>query len=482
MPAFPLALLAAAYAPAMAPAGAPPCPDLTTNAAELCADAKLRKAWSETEALYHEWLAADPRKITVADEQADTLDQFRRGFQYSEDGSPQEASADSIVEDLGYTNVQLRANIGLVNAIETPASLADELAERCMARSVKSCKVKAAGWLNGPDEGPQRRVAWQVVEGLEPNEVVPVRMTLAWDVTGAGSARLIGMTISDGETMPPRLVDNGEDFILHLPGYTAGTGQGNADTLYLWRSNGWANIGMTSWKAELEEKLPPGLGLWKGVEYDYYGLSSYFPLWRDSDANCCPTGGNAYAAFAIRDDRLTIDTLEVYPGPATQIKTPQCPIEQALYTFPGDWTYEFAFRKPRFAPNAQSDLVMEVTGKDDAGEPAWRKYYAFAGSQGFGSASLIEVDGPGSDDGPLEMADDDGEEGSETIHFHAFDANSNGITYRADPPMAGESAPIAIFLPDLARALWYDGVTSGDGTRIDRVDMPRDMADGTCQE
>ncbi|MDN8912978.1 hypothetical protein Q0P10_13785, partial [Staphylococcus aureus] len=89
---------------------------------------------------------------------------------------------------------------------------------------------------------------------------------------------------------------------------------------YLLRADDWANIGMNGWKEELRARLPKGLGLWKGVEYSLYGISSSFSLWRDSDANCCPTAGDAYASFKIVDDRLSIDTLEINPAAAVQVK------------------------------------------------------------------------------------------------------------------------------------------------------------------
>jgi hypothetical protein len=65
---------------------------------------------------------------------------------------------------------------------------------------------------------------------------------------------------------------------------------------------------MDQWLTDIGSKLPPGLEIWKGVEYDFSrpwsGLVARTPLWQSNDANCCGTGGSAVIALEIVDGRL----------------------------------------------------------------------------------------------------------------------------------------------------------------------------------
>lgn len=460
-------------------ASAAPCPDLTTNAAALCANREIAARWADVEAALTEWEKVDPRKAMIAERREEAVADLRRGFEYSPEDVPQEANADRIIESLGYTRDEIAGLTRIAASIRTPPELGRNLAKSCLVEAVVNCVVESAGFLNAGDERRTRQIAWQYVSGLEPNGGIPLRMTIAWDISG-DQPQLIGLTSTEGDAQPPRLVDNGEDIILHFPARTAGTGEGNADSLFLYRDTGWVNIGMQGWKDELPARLPKGMGLWKGVEYDYYGLSSYFPIWRDSDANCCATGGNAYVVFKIVNNRLAIDTLDFTPDPAVQVKPIFCPIERAVYRSSWPSRFLMRFQKPPIAPNAQSDLVAILEQQDEDGRPVFRRYFAFAGSNGFGSASIIAVDGPGDAEGPPQMVE--GDENSETLYFHAFNGEQNGLKYISEPPQADTPAPFALFLPDLARSLWYDGIPDPKGGPPVRVDMPRDMWFGECVE
>jgi len=66
-----------------------------------------------------------------------------------------------------------------------------------------------------------------------------------------------------------------------------------------------------TWREGLGARLPQGLEVWKGVNFAYEALMADTALWRTSDANCCPTGGEAHLDFEIRDDRLTLTGVQV---------------------------------------------------------------------------------------------------------------------------------------------------------------------------
>lgn len=457
----------------------PPCPDRTLNAAELCANVEIAARWADVEVALKAWDKVDPRKAMIAERRDEALADLRRGFEYSPEDTPQQANPDVIIESLGYVKAEIDGLTKIAASIRTPNDFGRSLAKDCMVGAVEMCVVESAGFLNAGGETALRSIAWQYVSGLEPGGGIPLRMTMAWDISGAKPV-LIGMTSTEGEAEPPRLVDNGEDIILHLPARTAGTGEGNADSLFLYRTGAWVNIGMNSWKDELRTRLPDGMGLWKGVEYDYYGLSSYFPIWRDSDANCCATGGNAYAVFKIVDNRLAIDTLDFTPDPAVQVKPLSCPILKASYRSPWPTRFTLHFEKPALPPSAQSDMVAVLEQIDEDDKLIFRKYFSFAGSNGFGSTTLIPVDGLGDAENPPEMIEE--EEGAESLYFHAFIGEPNGMKYVSTPPLLDSPAPLGVFMPDLARSLWYDGIADPKGGPPIRVEMPRDMWMGDCAE
>ena len=78
--------------------------------------------------------------------------------------------------------------------------------------------------------------------------------------------------------------------------------------------DGWADVDIESWRDTLPARLPAGLGVWKGVRYNFTALRSSSPLWRTDDANCCPTGGRADFAFAVRDGVLTVTDVQARPA------------------------------------------------------------------------------------------------------------------------------------------------------------------------
>uniref|UniRef100_UPI0035941599 hypothetical protein n=1 Tax=Blastomonas sp. TaxID=1909299 RepID=UPI0035941599 len=418
------------------------------------------------------------RKTAIADRRAEVISELRRGFEYSPDDAPQTGDTARIVESLGYVLTEIRAQVIIAQSVESPQALDAAFAQTCHVTAIKACHVEAARFLATGATDTERRVAWQMLAGLEPGGGVPLRMAVAWDITD-GAPKLIGIATTDGEPLPPRLVNNGGEVILHLPARTAGSGEGNADVLFLDRGGQWVNIGMTTWKDELPALLPTGMALWKGVEYGFHGLGSSFPVWREGDGNCCPTAGEAYASFKIVDNRLSIDTLDFRPGPAVLVRPLSCSILRAEYRAPWPSGFFMRFVKPKFAPNAQSDLVAILEQRDEDGAVIFLRHFAFAGSNGFGSASIMAVDGPGDDNGPPNLIDS---ETTETLYFHAFTGETNGLKYIADPPQSISPAPFGLFLPDLARAMWYDGIPDPKGGPPLRVEMPRDMWHGVCAE
>ena len=77
-------------------------------------------------------------------------------------------------------------------------------------------------------------------------------------------------------------------------------------------SDHWRDVDTTSWLATLQQRLPNGLGAWKGIFPDYKAMTATTPLWRESDGNCCPTSGKeAVIALGWAGDRITFASVRL---------------------------------------------------------------------------------------------------------------------------------------------------------------------------
>jgi hypothetical protein len=214
-------------------------------------------------------------------------------------------------------------------AAAEPVAL-DAIGAECIATQLHDCRVLTAGFINvddGNDDGAPR-IAWQTqggligeagADGVMGGFVLFAHDADGWAVLDSGF---------DGWRFTPPAVD--ETGLLHIAGYMPGTGAGNADRLYQWGDlghavyrEGWKPIDMDSWLDTIGDKLPAGLGIWKGVDYSFADLWSGTLvartwLWRDDDANCCPSGGQAEISLAIADEALVAtDVRYLPPEPAT---------------------------------------------------------------------------------------------------------------------------------------------------------------------
>lgn len=197
----------------------------------------------------------------------------------------------------------------------SPPVALDGIGSACLETPLRGCRVLTAGFLNadsGPDDG-EPFIAWQTQTGFTYEDGVTGGFVLF--AHGAEGWRVLDSGIK-GEYHMPRLAEGN---LLHIPGFTGGTGMGNLDRLYLHESDSgdWRAIDMEAWLSTADEILPDGLEIWKGVDYDlrrpWMGLLARTPLWRAGDANCCATGGEAVITFEIAGDRLVATGLRYLP-------------------------------------------------------------------------------------------------------------------------------------------------------------------------
>jgi hypothetical protein len=111
----------------------------------------------------------------------------------------------------------------------------------------------------------------------------------------------------------PRLTVVEADTLLYAPIGIYGTGSYNEDVLLVRRDGSWLPVDATTWLAEAIERLPPGFQVWKGVSVDPATLTASSDLWRENDANCCPTGGRFDAELVLNGERLVVDVVR-YTG------------------------------------------------------------------------------------------------------------------------------------------------------------------------
>ena len=182
----------------------------------------------------------------------------------------------------------------------------------CIGDTLEDCTVSSAGFV-APRDAP--RLAWQVQSGVDEyggvaaNVVVLVEEEGAWQVLTSNS---------DGVWYQMPRLSEAEQTLFHVPGITAGTGAFNADLLfeYVPADRVWRAVDMDSW--DVADKLPEGLGIWKGVDYSFgeYGwgdMRARTALWNDMDGNCCPTGGEAVIHFTLEEGKLVAGDVDYFP-------------------------------------------------------------------------------------------------------------------------------------------------------------------------
>ncbi|KKB86703.1 hypothetical protein VW29_01000 [Devosia limi DSM 17137] len=189
-----------------------------------------------------------------------------------------------------------------------PLKLA-EIATTCLASPLTDCTVQTAGFINADYADLPSRLAWQTQAGISATDGSVGGFVLFQNIDGEWT--VLDSAFDAAVFLLPRQANWG---LLHIPGYTAGTGSFNADRLYQQGETGWTAIDLDSWQSAIGPLLPKGLEIWKGVAYDftsfYDDLNAHTALWASDDANCCPTGGDAVIHFVIEDGALVATKLD----------------------------------------------------------------------------------------------------------------------------------------------------------------------------
>ncbi|MDR6853336.1 uncharacterized protein J2Y54_002856 [Sphingomonas sp. BE123] len=297
-------LIAAACAALAIPAAAAQTDDCqSTYGQRACAAPALAPLRAELAQKYAALLALGNRTATWQARHTQALQAIRAARDY--DGAPLDDTAlaqqfRDVIADYDRALAQAEQ---VRMMIKTPSARS----ATCMATWLdQGCRVSASGILR---DAAGRTVHWQMLAGASAADGVGAGILL-WAETGHGTARLIGWSFDGVFYEPPRITQAG---LIWVPGRIAGTGDGNADLLFAWDDAAarWNDIDLDSWRETLPAKLPRGFGIWKGVDYDFEGMGATSKLWRDQDANCCPSGGEAQLEFTIAGRRLVLRQVDV---------------------------------------------------------------------------------------------------------------------------------------------------------------------------
>jgi hypothetical protein len=111
----------------------------------------------------------------------------------------------------------------------------------------------------------------------------------------------------------PVILRNSHGTILHVPIALDGTGHGNESEYYTFQdeTKEWRKLETEAWLSGLTGWIPDGLAINKGIWPNLETLTATAPLYRGSDPNCCPSGGEMNVQLEITGGRLSIKSVTV---------------------------------------------------------------------------------------------------------------------------------------------------------------------------
>ncbi len=282
--------------------------DLSEAAQVVCSDADLRALDRQIAERWPEVEAVTGRPNTLRRRHADWLAEREAGERLWDADGRRPRTVDELEEFQQAYLAALAEELRLAAAVPETSPVAS-LAGGCIGTALSGCTAPSAGYVNGPDG---QRLAWQIQRGSTENAGTSAGLIL-FRIDG-DLLRPIGWSFEAvGFEAPVVFVHSGRLYVA-AEGRQAGTGSQNADLLFRLDGDTWTEIEVESWKTALAEALPEGLGVWKGVDYDWPEMAAYSSLWRTDDANCCATGGEVTVDLGVEGTALRL--VGVTPRPA----------------------------------------------------------------------------------------------------------------------------------------------------------------------
>ena len=285
------------------------CTDELSDAARLvCAEADLRAMDRQISELWAQVEPVTGRPTTLRRRHADWLAERDAGERDWDTGDRRTRTSAELRAFHEAYIADLTEELRLAGALPATSPVS-ALAGGCIGSALHGCSAPSGGYVNGPDG---QRLAWQIQQGSTDFAGVTAGVVL-FAIDGQ-LLRPIGWSFEAVRFEAPFMFSNDGHLFVAAKGYQAGTGSANADILFRLDGDHWTEIEVESWKTALDEALPEGLGVWKGVDYTWPEFMAVSSLWRDADANCCPTGGQAIIDLAVEGTSLRFVGVDIQPA------------------------------------------------------------------------------------------------------------------------------------------------------------------------
>jgi len=105
---------------------------------------------------------------------------------------------------------------------------------------------------------------------------------------------------------PSFLLKAGSDEILATRDLIPGTGNNYYEDYFWFSPAGAARIDIEEITKAVNSILPEGSAVWKGGGLDFGALAYRAWVWKQDDANCCPTGGAVHIRFRLYGSRIKV--------------------------------------------------------------------------------------------------------------------------------------------------------------------------------
>lgn len=124
---------------------------------------------------------------------------------------------------------------------------------------------------------------------------------------------LFGDPEIQSKSEPPTLIEYKKEVLLIVP--ISSAGNANSDIYYILKNGQFTHFDTDSWLSDFAQggdktdtKLPKGYAIWKSVppKFEKDKITATSPVWKESDQNCCATGGKIDLEFDIKDKALVV--------------------------------------------------------------------------------------------------------------------------------------------------------------------------------
>lgn len=124
-------------------------------------------------------------------------------------------------------------------------------------------------------------------------------------------AKALLVRIDPGATAydDPLIVISGDERVMSLSAHDPAGAL--SKSYYLWRSDHWMPMDAQGWQHGLAGKLPVGASVRQAAWPDLETMSARVNLFRENDADCCPTGGLANVELGLVKETFAIRQVKV---------------------------------------------------------------------------------------------------------------------------------------------------------------------------